>query len=413
MVFLEKSKYCKMKKIIFLLTIVLSVNAAFCQKAKVQSAINYSKTQYNDLDKAKDAIDLASVHEKTINWYKTWFIRGEVYLKIFNTKERKFQNLSDNALEESYLAYKKSLELDEKGKSKDDVVAILPSLSSQFYNNGVILFEKAHNEKQTNEEKSIQTFKKAVESFEYCLEINAMPFIARVDTSCMFNAALAADRAKLYDKALTYYKKVADMGYEGPNLDGSYIYIYMYNIHLIKGDTLASIDIIKEGIEAYPESNIELIKNLTSYYLSANKTEEAYTYIKLAIEKDPGNKSLHFAFGDLSGRKGEYEQALESYQEAINIDPEYFDAYYNYGIECYNKAISEHEIATEIKDNTEYQKATDYANTFFKKGLPFLENALELEPNDINTIEALMNIYYRFAMEEKRVEMQKKLDELK
>ncbi|MFC2097785.1 tetratricopeptide repeat protein [Bacteroidota bacterium] len=403
-----------MKKIIFLLLFAFSVTPVFCQKAKVQSAINYSKLQYNELDKAKEAIDLASVHENTINWYKTWYTRGEVYLKIFNTKERKFLNLSKNPLEESYLAFKKSLELDEKGRSKEDVYARLPGLSSQFYNNGVILFEKAHNEKQqNNEDKSTELFKESLKSFEYCLEINEMPFIARIDTSCMFNAALSADRAKLYDKALLYYHKVADLGYEGSGDEGPYIYFYMYNIYQIKGDTLASIEIIKKGIEAFPENNVELIKQLTSYYLTAKKTDESFTYIQLAIEKDPGNKSLHFALGHLYDKRGEFEKSLESYQEAINIDPEFSDALFNYGILCYNRAIAEHQKANEIQDNTEYEKAIEYANSFFKMALPYLENAHEIQPKDFYTIDALKNIYYRFQMDDKRIEMEKKLNELK
>lgn len=403
-----------MKKFAFILFLVVGLTQVNAQKAKVQSAINYIKDQYRELDKAKEAIDLATQHPKTMNWDKTWFTRGNVYINIFESKDKKFQNLSANPLEESYLAYKKTLELDDKARYKNRILVVLRGLASHFYNHGVINFESGVQQKnQGNLDKSVDFFKISLKSFEYCLEINEMPYISHTDTSAIFNAALSADRAKLYDKALIYYKKAAELGYEGPNKEGSYIYFYMYNIHQIKGDTLIGVEVLKDGIDAYPEDNIQLINHLINYYLTANKIDEAFIYIQLAIEKDPGNKTLHFALGHLFDKKGEFESSIASYEEAINIDPEYTDALFNYGIVSFNKAVNEHEIANQIKDNVEYEKAKEAANEYFRKGLPYLEKAHELEPKDFNTLDALKVIYYRLQMEDKRQEILKKIEELK
>lgn len=403
-----------MKKLAFLLIFVAGLGQVLGQKAKVQSASNYIKPQYNELDKAKEAIDLAVENPNTANWDKTWFTKGRVYILLFETKNKKFQALSDNPLEESYLAFKKALDLDEKGRYKNKIMTVLPGLSSHFYNSGVLNFEKGDTEKkQDKTTESIESFKKSLKSFEYCLEINEMPFIAHVDTSCMFNAALSADRAMLYDKALDYYKKVSSMGYDGDGNGGANIFFYMSNIHLIKGDTLASVKTLKEGIEAYPEDNIQLISHLINYYLVADKIDEAFTYVQMAVEKDPGNKSLHFALGHLYDKKGDFENSIAAYEEAINIDPEYSDALFNYGIVTFNKAVSGHDKANLIEDNAEYEKAKNAANEFFEKALPYLEKAHELDSKDFNTLDALAVIYYRLQMMDKREAILKKIEELK
>jgi len=403
-----------MKKLIFLFIIAAGFGQVFAQKAKVQSAINYIKPQYNELDKAKEAIDLAIENPNTSNWYKTWFVRGRVYILLFETKDKKFQTLSDNPLEVSYLAFKKALDLDEKARYKDDIMKVMPGLSSHFYNNGVINFEKGDTEKKQNKiAESILSFKKSLQSFEYCLEINEMPVISKVDTSCMFNAALSADRAKLYDKALKYYQIVANLGYDGDGNGGANIYFYMSNIYQVTGDTLSSVKTLKMGIESYPEDNIQLINHLINYYLGANKIDEAFTYVQMAVEKDPGNKSLHFALGHLFDKKGDFKSSIAAYEEAINIDPDYSDALFNYGIVTFNKAVSEHDKANLIEDNIEYEKARDAANEYFKQALPYLEKAHELEPKDFNTLDALAVIYYRLQMMDKREEILKKIEELK
>ncbi len=403
-----------MKKLIFLLILIAGLGQTIAQKAKVQSASNYIKPQYNELDKAKVAIDQAVEHPSTSNWDKTYYVRGRVYILLFETKNKKFQALSDNPLEESYLAFKKTLELDAKARYKDDVVAIMPGLSSHFYNNGVLNFEKGDSEKKQNKiAESIESFRNSVKSFEYCLEINEMPFVAKIDTSCMFNAALSADRGKLHDKALKYYNIVANMGYDGDGNGGANLYFYMSNIHQIKGDTLESVKTLKQGIEAYPEDNIQLINHLINYYLGADKIDEAFTYVQMAVNKDPGNKSLHFALGHLFDKKGDYEKSIAAYEEAINIDPEYTDALFNYGIVTFNKAVSEHDKANLIEDNAEYEKARDDANEYFKKALPYLEKAHELESKDFNTLDALAVIYYRLQMMDKREIILKKIEELK
>ena len=123
-----------MKKVTFILILIMSVFILNAQKANVVSAYNYIKPQYNELEKAKEAIDAATVNEKTALWDKTWYYRGMVYHAIYQSQDSVFQGLHENPLREAVDAYVKALELDEKKKYEKDIESRLNTAAIQFLN---------------------------------------------------------------------------------------------------------------------------------------------------------------------------------------------------------------------------------------------------------------------------------------
>src|SRR5689334_3015519 len=74
-----------MKKLI-LIVLTFGSAAAFAQKNNVASAAENLK-RFNDLPKAKEAIDLAAQNESTANDPRMWYYRGAIYLAIYRDKE--------------------------------------------------------------------------------------------------------------------------------------------------------------------------------------------------------------------------------------------------------------------------------------------------------------------------------------
>ncbi len=103
-----------MKRIALVLILILGISASYGQSAKVVSAFNYMKPQYNELDKAKESIDQAARHPKTSAQAKTWYYRGQVYHKLYQSKEEKFKNLDDNPLLVAANSFIKAKDLDVK-----------------------------------------------------------------------------------------------------------------------------------------------------------------------------------------------------------------------------------------------------------------------------------------------------------
>jgi len=79
-----------MKKIILLVAFLISVAGAYAQKGKVASAQTLKDSQ--KLDKALEAINEAidpnnEKAENSINWTKTWQVRGDIYRAIYQSKD--------------------------------------------------------------------------------------------------------------------------------------------------------------------------------------------------------------------------------------------------------------------------------------------------------------------------------------
>ena len=78
-----------MKKAAFLFVLVMTMANGFGQKNVRQTASNFLKD--GKLDKAMDAINQCIQDASTSQDPKTWFIRGNIYLEIANTKDENFK----------------------------------------------------------------------------------------------------------------------------------------------------------------------------------------------------------------------------------------------------------------------------------------------------------------------------------
>ncbi len=385
-----------MKRIALILTLILSFGAAFGQKNKVVSAWNYMKPDYNELDKAKEAIDQAAQHPKTQGLAKTWYYRGMVYHKLYQTKEEKFKNLDSNPLKQAYLSFVKAMELDVKKRYEKDLLFKLSVTSTEFFNKGSMEYEQ-------------KKFKESLESFETVIEIGKLPYINKVDTSAYYNAAIAADQAGLYDKAIDYYKKSIELKY-----NGSVVYHYLASVYFAKGDTTNALASYNEGIEAYPDDCVFLYIKLINYYLEQNQLSKAAEYIRPAVEKDPENFSLWNVYGS-AFEDSDIEEAIKGYSKAIEINPEFSDAYYNLGTIYFNQGVELNDVANNLplSETEKYNETVKKSDDLFRKALPYFEKANELEPGFGDLLVALKQIYYRLKMNDKLEAITKEIENRK
>ncbi|MFW5759148.1 MAG: tetratricopeptide repeat protein [Bacteroidota bacterium] len=390
-----------MKKTIILLNLAILIVLAACSpRTKVTSSQNLKDTgKFEEaLETINDAIDPNNENaEKTINWPRTWEVRGDIYQSIYQSEDQEVKGLADSPLSEALNSYKKALELDEKDRFENSIKVKLTLLTNDFTNQAVEAFEE-------------QKYEKALESFESILEINEIDVIKQdnpdaVDTVIIFNAGLAAYNSENYDKAIEYYDEAAEHGYNGAKT-----YSLMANAYQLKGDTIGALESLQEGFEKYPEDN-NMLRSMIQIYLDLEKSEEAMKYLDMAIRQDPENTTYYFAKGTLHETLEEEDQAITAYENAIERDPDYFDANYNLGALYYNKGVQQIQVANDIptSDNERYEEELAKADRWFKKALPYMEKCLELKPEDNTTMESLKNLYYRLKMMDKYNEMLEKL----
>lgn len=122
-----------MKRFLFLLAGLFVFSSLIGQSNKVVTAWNLIKPEYNELDKAMQAIDEASVHSRTAGDAKTWYYRGLVYYKIYQSKDEKFKNLHPDPLKVAYESFIKAKELDTKDRWKDELRFRITQTSADYF----------------------------------------------------------------------------------------------------------------------------------------------------------------------------------------------------------------------------------------------------------------------------------------
>ncbi|MFN4122324.1 MAG: tetratricopeptide repeat protein [Flavobacteriales bacterium] len=383
-----------MNKIMLSLAGVTLLNVAMAQNAKVVNAFNYLRnyTEYKDLDalaKAQVNIDEASANPSTSAKAKTWYYRGNVYWAINESKNEVHKGLSANPLEEAVKSYAKVVEIEPKGQFTDDSKVKILQASNILLNNGVEAFTK-------------EDFAKALQLFENA--VNFKSLLGITDTVGINNSALAAYSGKNFDKAIIHYQRLLSFNTEknGNN------FIALSKAFKEKGDKDNAIKTLQAGRAKFPD-DANLITEELNFYLVGGQTNEAEAMLRLAIEKDPKNSVLYFAAGTIYDKLGNREAVISNYKKAIEINPDYYDAYYNLGAFLFNEGKVLQDKANEEKDLKKYEAGKKLADAKFAEALPYLERAVELRPDEMDIANILLQLYGRLNMDEKFMELKKKI----
>jgi len=366
-----------MKRIGLMLIMAAAGSTAMAQSGKVMSASNFAKQ--GEFTKAKEAIELATQHEKTKDQAKTWMVRGDVYKGIAESKDPNVKALAEKPTTIAMDSYKKAIALDTKGNLRKQINTQLSLMSFTVINTAI-----EYNDKED--------YLSSLECFEQSLEIDSLTDPTKVDSAIVFNAGLVAEKAKAYSKAKYYYNKAIDIRY-----NTSQVFVLLANIERTQGDTVAFLSTLERGMEVCNDDNKAIMVELINHYIMSNETNKALEYLSQAIEKDPSNKTYYFAKGSLLDKINNPDEAKKSYEKAIELDPEYFDAWFNLGIQVYNKAAEMAKAANDIPANKpkEYDAAINEAFEQMNKSVPYFEKAHTINAKDEYTMQVLKECYYK------------------
>src|SRR5687768_13507285 len=100
-----------MKKILFLMLMVVTVAVSAQKKQKPNINKALKSLQEGNVAEAKQIIDEATTYEKTMNDGKTWYYRGLVYAAIDTTSNPAIHGLADDALKTAMESFEKADQL--------------------------------------------------------------------------------------------------------------------------------------------------------------------------------------------------------------------------------------------------------------------------------------------------------------
>lgn len=362
-----------MKRITFLAVLFLSViMIANAQNSVRTTAYNYLKK--GKLDLAKENIDKAVEHEKTMNSAKTWLYYGSTYIQIATTEDEAYKNLDPDALKKAFEGYQKCKELDEKGTYKMQVLQDMVVISNNFYARGIELYKQ-------------DDFVNAYTEFNEAIMVNQS--INNLDTMAIYAAAMSAFSGKMYTEATTGYQELIELGYNNSSIYGDLATIYKEQDKVEEAKA-----VLQQGIETYPnDANILFAK--INILLVEEKYEEVISSLGSAIELDPTNYTLYFVQGQSYEQMEDMVNAKIGYEKALEIKPDYTDALYNLGAMYFNKGVEIAMLANDLplEKEDEYNKLKEEAIVEYLAAEPYFEKALELLPDDDNLIKSLEQIY--------------------
>lgn len=383
------------------MVMVVSVAIAFGQKNVRQTASNYLKS--GKLDKAVEAINQCVLDPSTAQDAKAWLLRGNIYLEIANTKDEKFKALDSDPLTKALESYKKSVEFDAKKEFYDEIVAKLNWQRNNYYNLAV----DNYNNKQ---------FKDAMLNFARGAEVMELANVD--DTVSILNAATCASLANEKEASKSYYLKLLKANYNSPT-----VYMTLSDIYRQDKDSANALKYVRMGQQLYP-NDLRLFLAETNIYLTFNSTEKALNNLKVAMAKDSTNYSVAFALGTIydqvsndttrsaAEREKAFTNAVSAYSNSIRLNPEYFEGSYNLGALYVNKAAAINDEANRLPldETAKFDKLKAEADGYLERAMPYLEKAITLQPDDLNTLFTLKQIYARTNKPDKVKEVQEKIN---
>lgn len=390
-------------------TAVAQVDAkkALKKASSALSAFNIDPANNKEkLDEAKEMIAIAEKSSEVADMAKLWLVKGEIYSTAMGqdlgmTAVDPNHKISDMngavvANEAFMMAVKKAVK---KYETKDALKGLVENINN-LSNTGIAQYKNSDMEA-------------AFKNFDAVLNAHKVIKGASGDSpldnkeqynNALYLAALGALGSQKMDIAGTYFDELAANEYKDAAVyDG----IYKANIDTNPEKALGAL---AKGRELFPD-NTSLLFTEINYYLKEGKMDVLTGKLKTAIEKEPENVSLYNTLGNVYDNlfqkennagntdkaKEYFDAALENYNAALKIDEKSSDAIYSIGALYYNKAANltqkQKDLGiskADLKQFDVYQKQID---ELFGQALPYFKRVEKLDPNDLNTLIALKEIY--------------------
>ncbi|GGK01446.1 tetratricopeptide repeat protein [Parabacteroides faecis] len=389
-----------------LLTVALCVaasSASFAQKKAVKEAQGIAKGATPDFTEARTLIKGALENPETKDDAQAWYVAGFIEDQQFSserTKQILGQQPNEPVMYDALIAilpyFKKAYELDQLPNEKGKIKPkYTKDIKSILSADHVYYFNGgAYYFDQKD-------YKKAYDFFNQYLEISELPMFegtqtAEKDSTFMtvqFYAAVAATQLGDSPTAIKALTRAKDTDFRQND-----VYQYLAYEFQQAGDSVSYLNTLEEGLSKFPNEDFYLM-SLIDTYIRSGQNEKAIENLSTAIAKDPNNSQLYHVQGIVyeTGFK-DYAKAEAAFKKALELNPENIDSMSGLGRIYYNQGVNKQGEANMINDSKKYQEELAVAKDLFKQALPYFQKAHEMKPTESEYMVALRGIYYNLNM---------------
>lgn len=381
--------------ILILAAVFISTTGFQCGSAELTSAKLYINQKQYDKAEASLVKELAKNDKNE----EAWYLLGQVRMEMKNY---------DGMLE----AYKKALENGESHKAEINRNRL--AIWAMMYNEGVKNYNSGRD--------TVELYDKALQQFHTAINMEpdssgtyyvaAMAYFAKKDlpnAEKMLQSAL--EKKPDYADAAKFLGQVEyQMAGERMNANDEAGAQQYFN------KALTAFEAAYKGAPNDPDN----ITNLIDVYERTKNSDKALALTRTAVEKEPNNKTFHYAYGVFLLKQEKYSEAIDQFQQAMRIDPDYGDARYNLGVSYLNWGVKEKEEVdkkaeaegTGKKGKGKDTKVDESYKQKFKQALPYLEKSVENRPNDAGLWQSLGRLYAILNQPDKSKQAFEKFDAL-
>ena len=401
-----------MKKIVILLALFVPL-ATMAQKEikpslpKAEKALREAKYA-----EAKEIIDATVASQDFMvdkkgqpskNAAKAWYLRGIIYVALDTTKNPAAKTLETNAFKVAKESFTKSEEID-GGKSTSLInntdgfpllmTQLKPVFAQNYFTKGVTAYQ---------EEKD---FKKAFELVEQTL------YFIPTDTAVLMNAGVFfGPAAEEQDKSIAYLRKYQELGGKSPDA-----YVILFSIYRDKKkDNEMALKIAKEALVAFP-NHPDFPRYELDMYIKMNRLPEAKVAMEKQIKAFPEDREARYYLGVINMELGDAASAMAAYDEAIKLDPKYFEPQIAKAELIYGDAKKVKAEMNQLGNSKDdFKKKVELDKLYQDKlriALPYWEALEKMSPDDGKVLDNLYIMYNDLEMTAQVTRIEKKMKSL-
>ena len=413
-----------MKRIMMMAMMAATTTLAFSQADVVKDAKKL--LDKGDIEQAiqtvQPALNVGTDEEKAAAWN---LLSAAQYKKFSDIQAKKLENqvkqtnepvdeaAMNTAIVAALEAAMKCDEYDNKPNEKGKIKPRFRAENQKIFQNG-----RLNTINAGQYEYNQKNYSNAFKAFALYVDSNESPLFTGIDMSqdqykyeVAYFASLAAYQGKDYANVIKYAQIAAQDTAKAK--DATEILVFSKKETMkTKQDTLEYIDMLKEASAKFPADN-RYSAWIGDYYLQSGNNAELLKWAEGEIAKNPDDKFGYTYKGEALRLSERFDEAVECYKKAFELDPSYIAAAYQAGVSLNSKAIK---LKDELADKKTGKLTVENANkikAILNDAKGYLEKVRELDPEHekVDWRYALYQMYYSLGDNAKASEVEKLLNQ--
>jgi tetratricopeptide (TPR) repeat protein len=219
------------------------------------------------------------------------------------------------------------------------------------------------------------------------LSLSSLGCVRQIKARMAIKEANEAYQKEDYKTALTQYTHARDIDASFADLDRmigySQIGLYVPDDKSQENEKHAdaAITALSSYLQKRPEDRIAR-DALINMYLNANRTSQAIDFFRNYLQTHPGDLEAVRSIATLYAKQGNFNESLNWYEKITLLDSKNPEAFYVYGVVCYEKVAKNPPADTAEK------------LSIITKGEGALQKAIQMKPDYFEAM-AYLNLLYR------------------